>query len=229
MNAHLSPDVVPEQAARRTDAILEVENTQIPVHTAILAAASPMFADLFTTSEQSTTSNAAVEKHAQVIIPLPGHTVKDVQAALVFIHQRAATGGHDMLKRLSLDPASARPLLEFAHKFDMKGIVTTFDSYMADKKQLPCMHQSILMRPEAVFDNVAEAASWAALAEQCGLSTLLALAELYMISYSGDELLSVGRQLSSACLLRMLHVSQEYKQVCTITHRTRSLPFLWRD
>lgn len=184
------------------------------MHTAILAAASPIFADLFTTAEQSFTSTGGVEKHAKVVIPLSGHTMTDVQAALVFIYQRSGIGGHAVLKSLSLDAASARPILEFAHKFDMKGILKTFDSYMADNKQRVCIRQNGLMGSEATFDNVAEAASWAALAEKCGLSTLLALAELYMIMYSGDELIKVGQGLSFACLLRILHRSQEYKKVC---------------
>ena len=210
MSAHLDAALIPEQAAQRTDATLEIEGTQLAVHTAILAAASPVFADLFATAEQSLANSQT--PNAKVIIPMPGHTLPDVQAALVFIYQRFGSGGHEACELLSQDFATATSVLEFAHKFDMTGISKGVDSYMAAKANFVVVRkQQGIQAPNPMFGSVAEAARWAILAESCGLRALLAHAELYMINNS-EHLFSEGENLSNACLLRIVHVLSKWKE-----------------
>lgn len=175
---------------------------QLPVHKAVLAAASPVFADLFVASAESA---ATAEKQSSLLsTALTGHTQAEVQVALKFLYEYNATGFATLQSKYSLHCAdTARPILQFAHKYDLKGILKEYEIYLDAKAK---------GRPASVFTSGEETVTWAALAEQCGLSTLLAHAEVYMLSSLDDKFWTTSafakHALSRDCMLRMLRAGQ---------------------
>ena len=198
---HLRLPGLPEQLARLTDAHLVVEGKHLPVHTGVLAVGSPVFTDLFTTAAEDRAF--AANKVDSLCVPMTGHTTRDTCAALKFLYQRSMLDLTETpSKQLWKSVAAARPIIKFAHKFDMKGILKECDSCLSEKAQFG-VH---------MFSDNEAVIAWAALAEECDLSNLLATAEVYMVinldpTFWQSESFAVHK-LSQACFLSLLQGAQ---------------------
>ena len=91
----------------------------------------------------------------------------------------------------------------------MKAILTECEPFLISKAE---------ESNNDMFPNAAAAASWAALAEQCNLSTLLAHAELYMVKHASSDFwqpsVPAFHQLSRNCLMRILRAAQWHTEGC---------------
>ena len=138
---------------------------------------------------------------------MPGHTVADICATLRFLYRRTATQAAETpSKDLWESVADARPIIQFAHKFNMQTILQECDTCLSQKAGEA--------DGKLIFRDNDTAVAWAALAEECGLSTLLASAELFMVMNADPEFWQspdfATHKLSSSCLLRMLRAAQQY-------------------
>lgn len=217
-SAHLSKDIIPEEFARTTDAALEVEGKHLCVHKAILSAASPVFASMFASIPSQLEPTAGMQNSC---IPLPGHSHSEVQTALIFIYQRSGASVVDARKLLECHK-SAASILQFAHKFNMQGILKECDCFLAAKAD------AALPQSRRLFNSISSAATWVRLAERCELSSLLAHSEFFLYKHGSLELSAVAeaKGLSSACLLRLLHCAQVVRQVSRYNADTVSVQTL---
>lgn len=197
---HLRCSSFPEQFALLADAHLVAEGQQIPVHKFLLALGSPVFSDWFLSAAQADSSTDTD------CYPMPGHTVADICASLKFLYQRTAVQSAETpSKDLWKSVADAEPIIRFAHKFDMQTILQECDTCLSQKAGEA--------DGKGIFKDNDTAVAWAALAEECGLSTLLANAELFMVKNADPEFwqspVFARHKLSSTCMLRMLRAAQQ--------------------
>ena len=139
-------------------------------------------------------------------ILIDGHTAADVCTAVEFIYERILCQAHNApTLQLWESVDQARPIVRFAHKFDMTIILEECDECLSAKvrENLQPGGQSPPM-----FSSRELTIAWAALAEQCSLGKLLACSELFMAMmtdgnfWAGDN--SAVQHLSQASLLRIL-------------------------
>lgn len=197
LDAHLHVSGLPEKFALLVDAHLVVEEERLPVHTTVLAMASPIFSDLFISFANSKESH----RHET---PLSGHTVQEVCAVLEYLYQRHAnTSLQTPSRSLWESPAAARSIIKFAHKYDMFVIVLECDAFLCQRAE---------ENPSSIFQNIETTVAWAALAEECNMKTFLSHAEFHMVSSKDRNLWQhpafAKHGLSSASLLRMLRAAQ---------------------
>ena len=197
---HLRCSSFPEQFALLADAHLVAEGQQIPVHKFLLALGSPVFSDWFLSAAQADSSTDTD------CYPMPGHTVADICASLKFLYQRTAVQSAETpSKDLWKSVVDAEPIIRFAHKFDMQTILQECDTCLSQKAGEA--------DGKGIFKDNDTAVAWAALAEECGLSTLLANAELFMVKNADPEFwqspVFARHKLSSTCMLRMLRAAQQ--------------------
>ncbi len=217
---HLHCSGLPKQSVLLADARLVVDGHQIPVHKSLLALASPMFSDWFLSSVPS---DASADKDCY---PMPGHTVADICASLKFLYQRTAVQSAETpSKDLWKSVADARPIIQFAHKFDMQTILQECDTCLSQKAGEA--------NGKLIFRDNDTAVAWAALAEECGLSTLLASAELFMVMNADPEFwqspVFATHKLSSTCMLRMLRAAQQYMISWSATFAVRAPHADWEQ
>ena len=167
------------------------------------------------TATQDKAAAASVNRVASMCVPMTGHTLRDTCTALKFLYQRSTLDLTETpSKQLSKSIATARVIIKFAHKFDMKGILKECDSCLSERAQAGGDGETkqILSSDEAMFSNNKAVIAWAALAEEYGLSQLLATAELYMVKSLDPTFWQsqsfVEHRLSQACLLRLLRGAQ---------------------
>ncbi|KAL3150582.1 hypothetical protein ABBQ32_000392 [Trebouxia sp. C0010 RCD-2024] len=197
-------DVLPAPIAGMTDAVLIVEEARFPVHSAMLAANSAVFDDLF----------CAEEQHEIILeIPLPGDQASNVHTALKYIYagyplrrcRECATESFPRIK--STDDAKA--VITFAHKYTCTSLLEACEAYLVGLAQKDMSGDPV--DQYHLFSSNQAILFWAELAEACEMDTLLAHCELSMIR-DRDELLwhhpalTTGK-ISRSCLLRMLRAS----------------------
>ena len=165
LDDHLRLPGLPEQFSLLADAHLAAEGKLVPVHKTLLAVGSPIFSDLFVSA---TNRSADTDR-----FPMPGHTVADICTSLKFLYKRTTTEAKDTpSKGLWNSVEDARPIIQFAHKFNMQTILQECDT---------CLSQKAETDSTGIFRDDDSTVAWAALAEECGLKKLLANAELYMV------------------------------------------------
>ncbi|KAA6422702.1 MAG: hypothetical protein FRX49_07237 [Trebouxia sp. A1-2] len=164
---------------------------------------SPVFIDLFMTAADDRAAAASANKADSLCVSMTGHTLRDTCAALKFLYQRSMGSPS---KQLWKSVAAARPIIKFAHKFDMKGILKECDNCLSEKAQEAGGHGVHMFS-----DNEAVIA-WAALAEEFDLSNLLATAEVHMVKTLDPTFWQsksfAAHKLSQACFLRLLQGAQ---------------------
>ena len=204
---HLQLPGVTEECASQTDAYLHVNTDYVPVHSAVFTLQSPVFADMFNSAGGN--QARAQRRHNKICIPMTSHTFVDVRAAVMFLYQWTTSNLENTPSReLWKDIDTTRPLLQFAHKFNMKNVLKDCDICLTEKARQD--------EGRKLFSHTDEVALWAVLAEECQLSHLLSHAELFMAkhltptSWLSDS--SCAAQLSPACLLRVLRAAQQYNQ-----------------
>lgn len=146
-------------------------------------------------------------RNGRICIPMTGHTFADVCIAVKFLYQRTISHWENSpCKNIWKDIDEARPILQFAHKFYMKSVLNDCDLCLSEKAQE--------QQGKTMFATTDAVRLWAALAEECNLTRLLAHAELSMVknltpmSWLSDN--PATSQLSSACVFRVLQAAQEY-------------------
>ncbi len=158
---------------------------------------------------------------------MTGHTQHDTCATLKFLYQRSMLSPTETpSEQLWKSVAAARPIINFAHKFDMNGILKECDSCLSEKAQETGGHGVHMFN-----DNEAVIA-WAALAEECDLGDLLATAETYMVEKLDPTFWQsksfAAHKLSQACFLRLLHGAQYHAihsaRIHTAPNAAKSLP-----
>ncbi len=156
-------DGMPAAFADMSDAILLVDDAKLPVHKAILAANSAVFAELFMTA-------SAQQSHSLLEVPLPGDTIWDVYTALKYLYKGCTLCTSSSPEIKSTDDAKA--LVLFAHKYGIQNLLDACECYLVELAQGDMSDDG----PEdlCLFTNNDAIASWTELAGTCELDTLLA-------------------------------------------------------
>ena len=141
---------------------------------------------------------------------MKGNDKADVQAALDFLYQRNGQSSIDPYGRLCASAAAAEPILEFVHKFNMKGVLKDCDYHLSMQAQKN--------DGNTLFKDLKTAVAWASLADRCDFGNLLAHAEHYMIKHATAAFWNSPafdiHPLSPGSLLRLLHAVQTHKEAC---------------
>ena len=198
LDDHLRSPGLSEQFALMADAHLVADGKLVPIHKSLLAAGSPVFSDLFLSAANS---NKSEDTDA---FPMPGHTLADICKILKFLYKRTVTVATDTPSNdLWKSVEDARPILQFAHKFNMQTILQECDI---------CLSRMAEADSEGIFKDNESPVAWAELAEECGLKRLLANAELFMVKNTDPAFWQNPafnkHKLSSSCMLRMLRAAQ---------------------
>lgn len=200
--AHLTG--LSEQFASQTDAFLLVQGEKFHVHRAFLAVASTTFCDLFETAQAENLA-AGKSKEDKICVTMAGHTIQNTSIALKFVYQRVVGSvTHAPSKQLWQSVGQARPVIEFAHKFDMRSILEEADTCLSEAAQLD-------YGVEEMFDSTDAIVAWANLANDFCLKKLLSEVELVMLDSNDTDLWqsSVAHQVPQACQLRVLRAAQQ--------------------
>ena len=114
----------------QADAFFIMEGKHLPVHTAIVAANSPVLADMFA-STHAKVSQCSKQTEG-VSVPLPGETLLDIGRVLKFLYQRLIMpNAESPFKQLCSSPDDIYPILRFAHKWNMQVILDECDKSLA--------------------------------------------------------------------------------------------------
>lgn len=204
VNAHLIG--LTKQFASQTDAFLLVQGEQFHVHRAFLAVASTTFCGLFETAQAENLA-AGKSKEDKLCVPLAGHTIENTSIALKFVYQRVVGSLTDAPSRqLWQSVGKARPVIEFAHKFDMRSILEEADTCLSEAAQI--------QDDEKMLDSTDDIVAWANLAHDYCLKKLLSEVELVMLRSNDTDLWqsSVAQQLPQACQWRVLRAAQQNRR-----------------
>jgi len=194
-------DGLPAAFADMSDAILLVDDAKLPVHKAILAANSAVFAELFMTA-------TAQQSLSLLEIPLPGDRMWDVYTALKYLYRGCTPCASSSPEIKSTDDAKA--LVLFAHKYGINTLMNACEHYLVELAQGDMSDDG----PEdlCLFTSCDAFASWTELAEMCNMDTLLAHCELSMIKDEDMDLwcnpAMTSGKISRGSLVRMLRASQ---------------------
>ena len=183
-----------EQVASMADAVLIVQGKELPVHTYILAANSPVFAAMLETA-QTTPQKSKTLHH----IPLPGDRLAVVCTALRYMYIGSLVVSPSMPAIKSCQDAAA--LVSFAHKYSITQLV--------DKAEIYLIGEACDDGGQALFGDPEHLVAWVILAETCKLDLFLAYAERFMIqhldaSFWQGALAEVDSGISQQCFLRVL-------------------------
>ena len=133
LDAHLTLDGLSKHFAGQTDACLLVEGQQFRVHSQLLAVCSAVFSDIFSTAKEENMA-APASSNVKLCVTMAGHTIPDIRIFLEYLYQRSVLGLTDTpSKELWRSVDKARPIITFAHKFDMKGILEDCDTCLSEK------------------------------------------------------------------------------------------------
>ena len=156
-----------------SDATLLVQSHQLPVHSFILAANSPVLADLF---ETAFTADGSRPKPGgdKTMIQLEGDSVKDMCTALRYCYVGSNKSSPDNPKLQNCKDAAG--LVRVAHKYNMQVLHCEAEKYLIAKASSE--------DGEDLFEDPSSLVEWVVLAESCKLDEFLAHAELYMIKHT---------------------------------------------
>ena len=170
-----------------TDAVLIVEEQQIPVHKAILAANSSTFGKMF---------RACPAEEQCSVVPLDD-SLLDVCTTLKYLYDGCTVLSATQLKSIE----DAYCVSKFAHKYDMRALLEECEAYLVKQAAFP----------GTLFTQPGATVRWTLLAEKCEMSTLLAHCLLFMARKSDDffwtDPAEKATQLSTDSLLCMLKVA----------------------
>ena len=194
----------PSVFAELADTCLIVGGTKLHVHSAILAANSKVFAEMFSEAK----GQQQDFKH-QLEVPLPGDVLGDVRTALQYLYKGCTVWLASTLEMS--DPWDAVSLAKFAHKYEIEPLLQACEEYLvhtlqfmgSDGKDSICFETGHMIEAMAIFID---------LAETCSMRKLLAHCELLMIKAEDGDLWTHPAMLSDAVskhsLLRMLRAFQ---------------------
>lgn len=183
-----------EQVASMADAVLIVQGTELPVHTYILAANSPVFADILEAPP------AAPQKTKPLYrIPLEGDSLPVVCTALRYMYIGSLVVSPSKPAIQSCEDAAA--LVTFTHKYSMAQLLAKAEDHLIGEV---CKDNG-----KVLFGDPKQLVAWVVLAETCKLDVFLAHAESFMIkhmdaSFWQGEMAAVTGGISQLCFLRVL-------------------------
>ncbi len=119
-------DGLPAAFADMSDAILLVDDARLPVHKAILAANSAVFAELFMTA-------SAQQSLSLLEVPLPGNRMWDVYTALKYLYRGCTPCASSSPEIKSTDDAKA--LVLFAHQYAIKSLLNACEEFLVKLAQ----------------------------------------------------------------------------------------------
>ena len=196
-----------EQVKSMADAVLVVQERELPVHTYILAANSPVFAEMLGTAAAETITQPVASSNREAMqgarsltrVPLQGDNLQVVCTALKYLYVGSHVVSPSQPEIQSCEDAAA--LVRFAHKYAMSPLLLKAENHLvveADKTQ-----------GKSLFDDPTQLVAWVILAETCKLDAFLAHAELYMIkhmdtSFWQGALAADSGGISQQCFLRVL-------------------------
>lgn len=193
-------DGMPAAFADMSDAILLVDGAKFPVHKAILAANSAVFAELFVTA-------SAQQSYSLLEVSLPGNTIWDVYTALKYLYKGCTLCTSSSPEIKSTDDAKA--LVLFAHKYGIQNLLDACECYLVELAKGDMSDDGPVL---CLFTNNNAIASWTELAGTCELDKLLADCELSMIKDMDltlwCDLAMTSGKISRSSLFRMLRASQ---------------------
>lgn len=194
-------DGLPAAFADMSDAILLVDDAKLPVHKAILAANSAVFAELFMTA-------SAQQSNSLLEVPLPGDRMWDVYTALKYLYKGCTPCASSSPEIKSTD--DARALVLFAHKYGINSLLDACEEFLVKLAQGDMSDGGT--KGFHLFTSFDAVASWTELADDCNLDILLAQCELSMIKDADmdlwcDPAMTSGK-ISRSSLVRMLRASQ---------------------
>ena len=181
-----------EQVASMGDAVLIVQEVELPVHTYVLAANSPVFA----TALETIAPQQSKRLHK---IPLEGDSLPVVCTALRYMYLGSLVVSPSEPAIKSCDDAAA--LVSFAHKYGITQLVDKAEGYLIGEA---CQDSG-----KALFGDEKQLIEWVILAETCKLDGFLAHAERFMIQHMDvnfwqGEVARVKDGISQQCFLRVL-------------------------
>ena len=196
--------------ADMTDTVLIIGEARLPVHRAILAANSAVFADMFIAAGRDESASSSYKME----VLLHGDKPQDVHTALTYIYRGCTVCRASPPELMSIDDTQS--LIRFAHKYDIKDLLDVCEAYMVELVKADLV--TAAARDYKLFKTNQCLVSWTALAEECNLDTLQAHCELFMINDSDEKLwchpATCSEQLSRRCLQRMLHAMQSNRFSC---------------
>lgn len=183
-----------EQVASMADAVLFVQETDLPVHTYILAANSPVFADMLEAAPTAPQKSKPLRK-----IPLEGDSLPVVRTALKYMYLGSYVVSPSKPAIQSCEDAAA--LATFAHKYSM--------TQLLDKAEGFLIGEAYKDKGNVLFGDPPQLITWVILAETCQLDVFLAHAERFMIqhmdaSFWQGALARDSGGISQQCFLRVL-------------------------
>ena len=201
-----------KQVMALSDATLIIQSHELPVHSFILAANSPVMADLFETAFAADDSISGRGAGARpnsggdnTIIQLEGDSVTDMCTALRYCYMGCNVSSPDKPKLQNCKDAAG--LVRVAHKYNMKGLHCEAEKYLIAKASND--------GGKGMFQDPSSLVDWVVLAESCKLDEFLAHAELYMIKHTDvgfwQEIMS-RNSISIGCFLRVLRGGLHYRQ-----------------
>lgn len=196
-------DGLPAAFADMADTILMVDNARLPVHRAILAANSGVFAALFI-------SATAGQLTPMLEVPLLDDAMWDVYTALMHLYKGCTVITPSTPEIRSAEEAKA--LVRFAHKYSITSLINASEDYLVELAQDDVAGDLVVSGENCLFDTNEALVSCVVLAEACSLKRLLAHCELFMIK-SKDmtvwyDSAVTSNKISNSCLLRMLRGAQ---------------------
>ena len=194
----------PSVFAELADTCLVVQGTKLSVHSAILAANSKVFAEMFCEAKGQQRDFAH-----QLEVPLPGDTLRDVRTALEYLYKGCTIWLAGDLEISGLRDATS--LAAFAHKYEIEPLLQACEEYLVHRLQTMGSDSNNIIYFEA-SSHIDAMAQMIDLAETCNMRKLLAHCELLMIKVTDGNLWTQPAMLSNAVsrhsLLRMLRAFQ---------------------
>lgn len=201
-----------KQVMALSDATLLVQSHELPVHSFILAANSPVLAEVFETAftaDDSTVGRAAGSRPKpggdKTVIQLEGDSVTDVCTALKYCYVGCNMSSLDKPKLQKCKDAAG--LVRVAHNYNMQGLHCKAEKYLIAKASKD--------GGKDMFEDPSSLVEWVMLAESCKLDEFVAHAELYMIKHKEfgfwQEIMS-RNSISIRCFLRVLRGGLHFRQ-----------------
>ncbi len=195
---------VSDTFADMADAVLLLENTELPVHKNILAANSKVFADALTAASRATDQTHPSGKAS---VRLYGDNLSEISTFLTYLYKDCLFGGTRDIDCLE----DIKVLVKVAHKYSMLSVISVCEIQLIAKlSEMKNDDEWVLF-----YDNEA-VVSWTEFAEKFSLVTFLAHCEAFMIKDNDatlwfDPAMKADR-ISRGCLLRVLYGQQIYRK-----------------
>ena len=194
------------------DTVLIVNGVRLPIHRAILAASSKVFAEVFA----ATMTDKATCK---LEVPLTGDKLEDVRTSLKYLYKgcKVSRAGFGSLNIQSL--GNAQSLVRFAHKYSMDDWLLGTEDYLMDLALVDASAAAVGPEVNKLFTSTEAIIGWTVLAEECGLARFGACCEFFMVN-SRDTMLwqhpaFLSANISRECTMRLLCSLQAYKNCST--------------